>query len=370
MVAYGGANHVTRGHVRRIHPASPWPESAEKVRPGHDMNATSGERRGLHPGAIPVVILVLTACVNDREACGADGAVASHVADTGWPARTAGCDPGRSQISGVAMGPDGEVLALSRGQNHWMPNAPLPRQKLSIHPVLAIDASTGELDASWGAGMFVLPHQIVVDHSGNVWVVDVGLHQVVKCDARGKRLLTVGGPTVRFNMPTDVAFFESGEFVVSDGYANSRIVRFTADGKPLATWGENGTGPLQFRVPHSVTVDDQDRVYVADRENGRIQVLSRDGEFLAAWGDVDTPITVRFAAGSIFVLSNLEADKGIVRRLNLRGEVLESFRTKPPGTVEDFAWPHGLAVSRDGNDVYAGFTLTGRRIVRYRRPAP
>jgi DNA-binding beta-propeller fold protein YncE len=154
---------------------------------------------------------------------------------------------------------------------------------------------------------------------------------------------------------------------VSDGYMNSRVVKFAADGKLTAAWGTKGSRALQFNVPHSVAVDDRDRIYVADRENDRIQVLDADGRFLTEWTDADRPITVRFAGNSLFVLSNLDADRGIVRRLDLNGKVLDSFPTKPTETTEDFEWPHGMAVADGGRDVYVGFTLTGRRVQRYRR---
>ena len=85
--------------------------------------------------------------------------------------------------------------------------------------------------------------------------------------------------------------------------------------------------------------------------------------------NVDRPITVRYAAGALFVLSNLEAEKGIVRKVALDGTVIESFHTKPPTATDDFEWPHGLTVGPDGNDIYVGFTLTGRRVQRYRRTA-
>ena len=78
-------------------------------------------------------------------------------------------------------------------------------------------------------------------------------------------------------MPTDVAFLSDGSFVVSDGYGNSRVVKFSADGRHVASWGRPGTGPVEFHTPHSVAVDDDDRIYVADRENDRVQVLDADG---------------------------------------------------------------------------------------------
>ncbi|MFO1003742.1 MAG: hypothetical protein U0936_25710 [Planctomycetaceae bacterium] len=95
--------------------------------------------------------------------------------------------------------------------------------------------------------------------------------------------------------------------------------------------------------------------------------MTRDGKIQSIWTNVERPLTIRYAAGSLFVLSNLDADKGIVRQLNVDGEVLNSFLTKPSGSKDDFEWPHGLAVNEDGSRIYVGFTLTGRRVLRYRR---
>ena len=293
----------------------------------------------------------------------------SHTLDANWPTPDAAKRSGRQQISGVALDNAGRVFVLGRGDNHWMPQTGFQRRKIKHPAVEVFGSGDGKAEDSWGRGVFMMPHQIVVDTSGNVWVVDAGLHQVMKFDASGKRLLVVGGHKVRFNMPTDIAFLSDGAFVVSDGYVNSRIVKFGPDGQAVAAWGTKGTQPLQFQTPHSVAVDDQDRIYVADRENNRIQVLNSDGEHLASWVNVDRPITVRYAAGTLFVLSNLEAEKGIVRKVALDGTVIESFHTKPPTATDDFEWPHGLTVGPDGNDIYVGFTLTGRRVQRYRRTA-
>ena len=289
--------------------------------------------------------------------------LSAHDLDPTWPAERIV----RAQISGVAVDAEGQVLVLNRGENHWMPQGAFKRQKIKQPAVLVIDAATGRNVASWGANTFIMPHQIVVGPDGHVWIVDVGLHQSIEFDADGKKLRTIGGPKVRFNMPTDLAFLSDGSFIVSDGYVNSRVVKFSPEGRQLAAWGTKGTRPLQFNVPHSVAVNDRDRIYVADRENDRIQILSAEGELLGEWTDIDTPVTVRFAAGSLFVLSNLDADKGIVRRLDLQGRLLDAFHTKPTGTTDDFEWPHGMAVAGGGRDVYVGFTLTGRRVQRYRR---
>ena len=313
-----------------------------------------------------VVSVTCLPLVCDRVAV-AQGAGDSHAIDSAWPIAASGEHADRCQISGVSLDNSGNALVLSRGDNHWMPQTGFKHQKSRKAAIHVIGSDTGKISSSWGHGVFMLPHQIVVDSSDHVWVVDAGLHQVIKFDSSGKRLLVVGGHKVRFNMPTDIAFLSDGTFVVSDGYVNSRIVKFEADGHPVAAWGTKGNQPLQFQTPHSVAVDDQDRIYVADRENNRIQILSPQGDYLTTWTNVDRPITVRFAAGSLFVLSNLEADKGIVRRMALDGQVIEWFHTKPSGATDDFEWPHGLAVSKGGDNVYVGFTLTSRRVQRYRR---
>ena len=286
----------------------------------------------------------------------------AHTLDQSWPDGPIV----RAQVSGVAVDADGRVLILNRGDNHWMPQGSFKRQKTKQPAVLVVEADSGKVVSTWGANAFIMPHQIVFAPGGTVWVVDVGLHQVIEFDGEGKKIRSIGGPKVRFNMPTDLAFLSDGSFVVSDGYMNSRVARFAPDGNLVASWGTKGSRPLQFNVPHSVAVDSSDRIYVADRENDRIQVLSADGRFLEAWTDVDRPITIRSAGDSLFVLSNLDADRGIVRRFDVDGRLQGSFPTKPTDATGDFEWPHGLAVTDDGRDVYVGFTLTGRRVQRYR----
>jgi peptidylamidoglycolate lyase len=290
----------------------------------------------------------------------------SHVLDEHWPALSPEAYPERCQIAGVAIAKDGNILALNRGENHWMPTAGLKRQIVRKPAVLVIDPKTGALVNSWGAGIFTMPHQIHVDREGNVWVVDCGSNMVFKFDASGAPLLKIGGSEIGFNMPTDVALLSDGSFVVSDGYVNARVVKFDPVGKRTATWGTKGKQPLQFQTPHSVTVDDADLLYVADRENHRVQVLNARGELRAIWTDVERPLTVRFSNGSIFVLSNLEAAKGVVRQFDRNGVAQAVFHTKPVATEDDFEWPHGLAVNGDGSMIYVGFTLTSRRLRCYR----
>jgi DNA-binding beta-propeller fold protein YncE len=147
----------------------------------------------------------------------------------------------------------------------------------------------GRYVRSWGRGLFGNEHAIRVDRDGNVWVTDNGDHQVIKFNPKGERLLTLGvkgkagEDSGTFNKPTDLAWAPDGSFYVSDGYGNSRVVKFTKDGRYVSAWGSKGSGQGQFNLPHSVAVDAKGQVYVADRENNRIQIFDGNGKFLKQW---------------------------------------------------------------------------------------
>jgi DNA-binding beta-propeller fold protein YncE len=178
------------------------------------------------------------------------------------------------RVSAVATDRRGEVYVFQRG-----PKA---------DPIVVFDEK-GKYQRSWGKGMFGNPHGMRVDRDGNVWVTDNGDHQVFKFGRDGKLLLTLGqkrkaGTDAKsFNRPTDIAFAASGDFYVSDGYGNSRVVKFNAKGEYLLDWGKKGTGPSEFNTPHSIGVDAKGRVYVSDRENNRIQIFDGSGKFLKQW---------------------------------------------------------------------------------------
>jgi DNA-binding beta-propeller fold protein YncE len=141
----------------------------------------------------------------------------------------------------------------------------------------------------------VRPHGLKFDPQGNLWAVDDGGHVVVKMDAQGRVVMVLGRKNTPgetndlFNRPTDIAFAPNGDFYVSDGYGNSRVVKFTKDGKFVRAWGTKGAGDGQFNLPHSVAVDKRGRVYVGDRENRRMQVFDADGKFLTQWKHVGSP---------------------------------------------------------------------------------
>ncbi len=152
-------------------------------------------------------------------------------------------------------------------------------------PILKFDRS-GKLLRAFGEGLFVSPHGMRIDDQDNLWVTDNANHTVVKLNTDGRVLLSLGvrdkagDDTEHFDKPTDVAFAANGDFYVSDGYGNSRVVKFNREGKFLSTWGKKGTGPGEFNLPHAVQVDRLGHVYVADRENNRIQVFNDEGRYL------------------------------------------------------------------------------------------
>lgn len=200
--------------------------------------------------------------------------------------------PPRTCVRGGATA-GGEILVLARSQ----------------HPVMAFDAE-GRFLTSWGEGVFSgFVHGLTVGPNGNIWIADSGSHEVTEHTPEGELLRTFGdrefpAPTFYgrpFNMPTGVAFGSDGGFYVADGYGNRRVHRFGVDGSLLHSWGEAGSGPGQFAIVHFIAVDGQDRVYVADRENDRIQVFEQDGGFIAAWTEFRRPSDLAFGREVIYV---------------------------------------------------------------------
>lgn len=178
------------------------------------------------------------------------------------------------RVSAVATDSAGQVYVFHRGR--------------SADPIVVFD-SKGKYLRSWGRGMFGNEHGLRIDKDDNVWITDNGDHQVMKFNREGKLLLTLGvkgtpgADEKTFNRPTDIAFAPTGEFYVSDGYGNSRVVKFSKDAEYLLEWGSSGTGPGEFNTPHVIQVDSKGRVYVSDRENNRIQIFNADGKFLTQW---------------------------------------------------------------------------------------
>lgn len=165
----------------------------------------------------------------------------------------------------------------------------MPEDNIKENTILTLHKQTGKILKNWGADLFIMPHGLEVDKENNVWVTDVALHQIFKFSANGNLLLTLGEAKVpgndakHFNLPTDIAVSDDGSFYVSDGYGNSRVVKFSKDGTYLLEWGRYGNKTGEFNIPHGIDLDKNGNVYVADRENNRIQKFDSQGNFIAVW---------------------------------------------------------------------------------------
>ncbi|GAB4580340.1 MAG: peptidyl-alpha-hydroxyglycine alpha-amidating lyase family protein [Anaerolineales bacterium] len=299
--------------------------------------------------------------------------------DDTWPELQRGVAFG--QVSGVDVDHEGNVWVLHRADRVWHGET-LSLDEISSPVVLVLKAETGEVLQQWGRNTFVMPHSLTIDPQGNVWITDVGLHQVLKLDPSGTLLATFGEAGIpgddvsHFNMPTDVAFAQDGSFFVSDGYGNHRILHFSAEGIFLNQWGEQGTAPGQFEVPHSLAVDSEGRVYVADRGNRRLQIFTETGEFLAVWENdqLGRPWAVHVSEdGFIYVVDGGDQqefwpDRARILKLDMNGEIISAFGSHGSGPGQ-FIWPHTIAVSQEGI-IYVGDVRRAMGIQRFWIIAP
>jgi sugar lactone lactonase YvrE len=183
------------------------------------------------------------------------------------------------ETAGMAIDARGTIFAFTRAEP----------------PIIELNAA-GQVLRTWGDKMFVWPHSIRIDPDGNIWVSDGQNNKegtngqlVYKFSPDHKILMTIGTKGVAgegeytFNGPTDIAFGKNGDIFIADGHVNARVVKYTKDGKFIKAWGKKGTGPGEFRLPHSLAIDSQGRLFVADRSNNRIQIFDQDGNFLDQW---------------------------------------------------------------------------------------
>ncbi len=189
--------------------------------------------------------------------------------------------------TGLGIDSENNIMVFHRASSVWQ--EPMPEDKIQEPTILILDKQTGEVLKSWGADLFIMPHGLEVDKENNIWVTDVALHQIFKFSPEGNLLLTLGEPKVpgndpeHFNLPTDVAVTDNGSFYVSDGYGNSRVIKFSKNGTYLFEWGKYGDAEGEFNIPHGIDLDKNGNVYVADRENNRIQKFDAEGNFIAVW---------------------------------------------------------------------------------------
>ena len=196
-------------------------------------------------------------------------------------------------------------------------------------PVLVFQAD-GTFLRGWGQGLFVRPHGISIGPGDTLYLVDDMGHAVRQYTGDGELIRTIGPSgkpsdtgaegfdyrTIRpeagppFNLPTNLIVGPGGDLFITDGYGNARVHRFSAAGELLASWGSPGVQPGQFNVPHGIGSDGQ-RLYVADRENSRVQIFSPDGQLLSVWEDVARPAQVHVARDGLVYVFELGFHTGI-----------------------------------------------------------
>jgi peptidylamidoglycolate lyase len=290
----------------------------------------------------------------------------------GWPILPNGMVLG--QVSGVAVDSHNHVFVFHRAENSWATDKTHP---ISVPAILCFDGASGKLLASWGENRFVEPHGLRVDASDDVWVTDRALQQVFKFSHDGKLLLTLGVERVagvdatHFDKPTDIAFASDGSIYISDGYGNNRVAKFSPDGKFLFDWGHKGQGPGEFDLPHSVAVDAQGNVYVADRSNTRIQVFDANGKFLKMWksSELGRPWSATVGPDNLLYvvdggdLKPAPPDRGQLLKLDLNGKILAKW-SRFGNYDGQIYWGHDLAVGKDGA-VYVGDVYHGMRVQKF-----
>jgi len=290
----------------------------------------------------------------------------------GWPVLPDGMVLG--QVSGVAVDSHNHVFVFHRAENSWATDK---TRLISSPAILCFDGPSGKLLASWGENRFLEPHGLRVDSHDHVWVTDRALQEVFEFSHDGKPLLTIGTERVpgvdatHFDKPTDIAFAPDGSIYVSDGYGNNRVAKFSASGKFLFDWGHKGQGQGEFDLPHSVAVDAQGLVYVADRSNSRIQVFDSNGKFLKMWSspELGRPWALTVGPDNLLYvvdggdLKPAPPDRGQLLKLDLSGRILAKW-SRFGNYDGQIYWGHDVAVGKDGT-VYVGDVHHGMRVQKF-----
>ncbi|MBA4009262.1 MAG: 6-bladed beta-propeller [Erythrobacter sp.] len=283
--------------------------------------------------------------------------------DTGWPTIPANAKFG--EVSAVDVDAAGNIWVLHRAGRKW--EEPFPKEPIP-EPTVFKFAPEGTLLARWGAGQFVMPHGISIAPDGKVWITDVAREQVLRFSPEGVLELTLGeqGVTAQdaahFGRPADVAFLP-GRVLIADGYVNTRVAEFAPDGKFIRDWGD-------FKVAHAVAVDET-RIYVADRENARIQVYDHAGKLAATWvspAGNHTYSLKPLGSGRLLALEGRDgADRNgaVLRVYKADGTLEASYDIGLPG--DDASLGHDLAIGPDGH-IYVT-DVNGGRVVRLSLPS-
>ncbi len=302
------------------------------------------------------------------------------------------------EVAGVAVNSKGHVFVFSRGSSTG------PAYGAAAAQLLEFDAG-GNFIREIGHHLYAwsFAHSVKIDKDDNIWAADKGSDMVIKFNPEGRVVMVFGRkqeasdegtaplrhpkpplPPVdgMFRQVTDMAWDAEGNTYISDGYINSRVAKVDKDGNWLKSWGEPGDGPGQFNTPHSIAVDAQGRVYVADRGNRRIQVFDGEGKFLRqitidvpvdpnarpAIGNKPTATTGAMAPGAPWtvcitpspdqVLFTSDGFPGRIYKLTLDGKVL-GILGESGKQPKQFGWIHELACPSE-TELYVAELLNWR----------
>jgi DNA-binding beta-propeller fold protein YncE len=276
----------------------------------------------------------------------------------------------RGNVPVLVLDPGGRVVGM------WGNDTPFDGPEQIADPY-------GNPLVRWAGSRFLRPHAITVDHEDALWLVDDIGNTVTRTGRDGTPLFTLGTGRPSgfqsgepFNRPTDVAVCPaSGDIFVTDGYGNSRVHRFAADGTHVRSWGAPGSDPGLFSLPHNLVLLDDGSVAVCDRENHRVQIFGPDGTFRDAW-HVHRPAAIcrgRGTDSSLYIAEQgpppvQHGVPGLGHRIGIwtqDGRRITQFGGPLPGEAPDrFNWLHGVAVDSEGS-VYAAevsYTEVGRAL--------
>jgi len=276
------------------------------------------------------------------------------------------------EVTAVAVGKNDAVFACTRGE----------------HPVIVFD-SNGNVLRTFGHGVFKNPHGLHLGPDGTLYCTDNGDHTVRRCTPEGKVLLELGIPGEPaafmsgqpFNCCTHTALSPQGDIYVADGYGNACIHKYTADGRLLKSWGRSGCRAGEFFLPHNLVCDEEGWVYVADRENHRVQVFDGEGRYETQWNNLHRPCALYKSPQGLFFVGELGPFLAPflpfpnlgprLTVLDAHGKLVACLSDGPAGVGPGrFIAPHGIAADSKGNLFVAEVSYTAWQWVFPNTPRP
>ena len=245
------------------------------------------------------------------------------------------------EVAAIAADDDGNSFIFNRG----------------AHPLLVFDPD-GAFIREIGQGHFSKPHGLRIDRHGNIWTTDINNHLVLRFSPQGKITMVLGMKNkagsgwfdrdyqlVLFDGPQDVAFDRFDNIYVVDK-GNARIVKLNPDGLLINTWGTAGANAGEFNFAHSIVIDDNNKIFVADRENQRIQIFDLAGNYLTQWNDIGYPYVLTLSNNSLW-MTDARAEQ--VRQFSLEGKLLATYQGTAGRNPGQFGFVHGIDVGKQGN---------------------